>query len=111
MFEELITYDKIKKAWIKTWKNGHIQVKLSWCNHPECFEFYGPLKLNHVEVFGHFNRIISNARIERKTFSLGNSLKEVLENLDLHNAHILGVERLAIYLIINSSRTTGTDSP
>jgi len=104
-------YDKINKDWIKTWGNGHIQVKLSRCNHPDCFEFHGPLKLNHVEVFGHFDRFILNERIERKTYSLGNSLKEVLDLFDFHRAHILGVERLAIYLLFNSCRANGTDSP
>ena len=106
MFEELITYDKIKKAWTEAWGNGHIEVKLSRCNHPECFEFYGPIKLNHVEVFGHF----LNVRQEKKTYSLGNSLKEVLDNIELHTAHILGVERLAIYLCVHYYRAAGTDS-
>ena len=107
VFEELVTYDRITKAWIKAWGNGHIKVVLSRCNHFDCSEFYGPLKLNHVEVFGHF----LNVSQEKKTYSLGNSLKEVLDNIELHTAHILGVERLPAYLFVHYSRAAGTNSP
>ena len=108
MFDELIMHNKITKARIKAWKNGHIQVKLSRCNHPECFEFYGPLKVNHVEVYGHFLNVYQ----EKKTFSLGNSLKDVLDNIQLHNAMIIGLERLPAYLFVHyhSSRDTETDT-
>ena len=102
-----MTYDQIKKAWIKAWGNGHIKVVLSRCNHFECFEFYGPFKLNHVEVFGEF----LNVRQEKKTYSLGNSLKETLDNIELHKTHILGVERLPTYLFVHHYRAVGTDSP
>ena len=104
---ELMTYDRTKKAWTKAWRNGHIKVELSKCNHFHCFEFYGPLKLNHVEVFGHFLNVFQ----EKKTYSLGNNLKEVLNNIELHTTHILGVERLPAYLFVHYSRATGTNSP
>jgi len=100
-------YDQIKKAWTKAWGNGHIKVVLSRCNHFDCFEFYGPLKVNHEEVFGHF----LNVSQEKKTYSFGNSLKEVLNNIELHTTHILGVERLPTYLFVHHYRTAGTESP
>ena len=71
-------YDKLKKYWIKTWANGYIQVKLSWCNHPDCLESFGPLKMNHIEIYGHF----WTDRQQKKTKFLGYSLKEALERYE-----------------------------
>jgi len=60
-----------------------------------------------MEVFGQF----LNVHQEKKTYSLGNSLKEVLDNIEFQTAHIIGVERLPAYLCVHYSRGIGTDSP
>ena len=53
------------------------------------------LKMNHVEVFGQF----LNDRQEKKTYSLGNILKEVLNDIELYVSSTIGVERLPTFYL------------